>query len=360
MSGSLELRPEEERAATIKRRLVSIPIVYLAFIAVTALILPALVVLGIWDLAMLAAKRRPPSACRMMLILFGLLTADVIGIPALAISWVTSGFGRNKEKLDRTAFVIQSRWAAWMMFITRKLFRLKVDVQGRDQAAEGPYILLVRHSSMVDNLLPSHSISVPLGIELRYVMKRELLNDPCFDIAGKRLRNHFVDRDTGGPDEIARIRELATGMGKGDGTLIYPEGTRYTEKKKARALEKIAESNPARAERMAVLKQCLPPRLGGPLALLEGAPDADVVLLVHYGFDGLRGVGDVLRGDLAKRTVAVRLVRFKRSEIPRGDAAADWIDSLWIDVDNWVSGAKAALERGEQAGPFEPRVPSAA
>jgi 1-acyl-sn-glycerol-3-phosphate acyltransferase len=360
MSGSVELRPEEERAATIKRRLVSIPVVYLAFVAVTVFLIPALIVLGIWDVLMFVTKRRPPSGCRMMLILFGLLTADVIGIPALAITWLASGFGSNKQLLGRTAFVVQSKWAAWMMFITRKLFRLNIDVQGRDQASEGPYILLVRHSSMVDNLLPSHSISVPLGIELRYVMKRELLNDPCFDIAGKRLRNHFVDRDIGGPDEIARIRELATGMGKGDGTLIYPEGTRYTEKKRARALEKIAENNPARAERMAVLKQCLPPRLGGPLALLEGAPEADVVLLVHYGFDGLRGVGDVLRGDLSKRTVAVRLVRFKRSDIPAGDGAADWIDSLWIDVDNWVSGAKAAIERGEQAGQFELRAAAAA
>ena len=360
VNGTPGLRREEQRAATIKRRLVSIPAVYLMFVAVTALIIPTVIVLSIWDLAMLAAKRRPPSAVRLMLVFWGLLIADVIGLPALLITWLASGFGTNKQRLSDSAFVIQSRWAAWMMFITRNLFRLKLDVQGRDQAAAGPYILLVRHSSMADNLLPSHSISVPLGVELRYVMKRELLNDPCFDVAGNRLRNHFVDRETGGPEEIARIRHLATGMGERDGVLIYPEGTRYTEKKRARALEKIAETNPGRAERMSQLRQCLPPRLGGPLALLEGAPEADVVLLVHYGFDGLRGVGDVLRGDLAKRKVAVRLVRFRRSEIPAGAAAAEWIDSLWIDVDRWVTEAKEAVQEGRAVGPFVTRVAAAA
>lgn len=356
----MELRREELRAATIKRRLVSIPVVYLMFIVVTVLIVPTLVVLSIWDIAMLAAKRRPPSAVRLMLVFWGLLIADVIGLPALLITWIASGFGTNRQRLSDAAFVIQSRWAAWMMFITRNLFRLKLDVRGRDQAAAGPYILLVRHSSMADNLLPSHSISVPLGVELRYVMKRELLYDPCFDVAGKRLRNHFVDRETGGPEEIARIRQLATGMGERDGVLIYPEGTRFTEAKRNRALEKIAESNPDRAERMSQLKQCLPPRLGGPLALLEGAPDADVVLLVHYGFDGLRGVGDVLRGDLAGREVAVRLVRFPRESIPAGEAAGEWLDSLWIDVDRWVTDAREAIANGQPVADFTPSVAVAA
>ncbi len=353
------IRPEESKAATIKRRLVTIPLVYVMFVLVTVLIVPILVVLGIWDLVTVARHRRSPSAVRLILVLWALLTADVIGLAALFLTWLASGFGRNKRRLAAAAFAIQSAWAAWMMGVARRVFSLTVEVTGRDDAQPGPYILLVRHSSMVDNLLPSHSISVPLGIELRYVMKRELLNDPCFDVAGRRLRNHFVDRDTGGPEELARIRDLATGMGAGDGALIYPEGTRFTEAKLARALERIAESNPDRAERMGNLKQCLPPRLGGPLALLEGSPEADVVLLVHVGFEGLRGIGDVLHGDLVGRNVVVRLVRFPRSEIPEGDAAAEWLDSLWLEVDEWVGEARASMARGEAVPMFTPRVGAA-
>jgi 1-acyl-sn-glycerol-3-phosphate acyltransferase len=240
-----------------------------------------------------------------------------------------------------------------MMGAARRIFSLKIEVTGREDATPGPYILLVRHSSMVDNLLPSHSISVPLGIELRYVMKRELLKDPCFDVAGRRLRNHFVDRDTGGADELQRIHDLASDMGARDGVLIYPEGTRFTEAKRARALERIAESNPARAERMSALTRCLPPRHGGPLALLDSAPDADVVLLTHVGFEGLRGIGDVLHGDLVGREVVVRLVRFPRSEVPQGEAAAEWLDSLWLDVDSWVAEAQEALAAGRPAPEFE-------
>jgi 1-acyl-sn-glycerol-3-phosphate acyltransferase len=356
VSAATAIRPEESKAATIKRRLVSIPLVYVMFVVVTVLIVPIVVVLGIWDLVTIVRHRRHPSAVRMILILWALLIADVIGLVALFVTWLASGFGTNKRRLESAAFAIQSAWAAWMMGVARRVFSLTVEVTGREDAKPGPYVLLVRHSSMVDNLLPSHSISVPLGIELRYVMKRELLNDPCFDVAGRRLRNHFVDRDTGGPEELARIRELATGMGAGDGVLIYPEGTRFTEAKLARALERIGDTNPARAERMGALRQCLPPRHGGPLALLEGAPDADVVLLVHVGFEGLRGIGDVLNGDLVGREVAVQLVRFPRSEIPAGDAASDWLDSLWLEVDEWVCEAREAIARGEAAPAFTPRV----
>jgi 1-acyl-sn-glycerol-3-phosphate acyltransferase len=356
MGDVVDLRPEELRAATIKRRLVTVPVVYLMFIVVTALIVPLLVGAFIWDLAMLALKRRPPSATRLILILWGLLIADAIGIVALLITWITAGFGTNRQRLGATAFKIQSVWANWMYGCAKHSFRLNFDVQGREDCAEGPYILLVRHSSMVDNLLPSHSISVPLGVELRYVMKRELLNDPCFDICGRRMPNHFVDREAGGAEEVARVRNLATGMGAKDGVLIYPEGTRYTKTKFERALQKIAERNPQRAERMAGLTQCLPPRHGGVKALMEGAPEADIVLLIHVGFEGLRGIGDVLKGDLVGRDVIVRLVRFPRSSIPEGDAVGDWLDSVWLDIDAWVAETRSAIAAGTQLPEFATRV----
>ena len=153
MGDVVDLRPEELRAATIKRRLVTVPVVYLMFIVVTALIVPLLVGAFIWDLAMLALKRRPPSATRLILILWGLLIADAIGIVALLITWITAGFGTNRQRLGATAFKIQSVWANWMYGCAKHSFRLNFDVQGREDCAEGPYILLVRHSSMVDNLI---------------------------------------------------------------------------------------------------------------------------------------------------------------------------------------------------------------
>ena len=82
------------------------------------------------------------------------------------------------------------------------------------------------------------------------MLKRELLSEPCLDIAGQRLPNYFVRRDTGEEVERERIGQLARDMGSDDGFLLYPEGTRFTAERRQRALEKIAERDPQRAARL--------------------------------------------------------------------------------------------------------------
>ena len=93
-------------------------------------------------------------------------------------------------------------------------------------------------------------------------------------------------------------RALAQGLGPDDGVLIYPEGTRFTPERRARAIARISERDARLAARAERIRHLLPPRLGGVGALLDGAPDADVVVIAHHGFDGLRLVSDIWRGGL--------------------------------------------------------------
>jgi hypothetical protein len=88
---------------------------------------------------------------------------------------------------------------------------------------------------------------------------------------------------------------------------------------------------------MSALENCMPPRQGGPMALFEAAPDADVVILKHAGFDGIRELGDVFAGDLFGRRVVVNIERIQRDQIPAGEGLADWLDETWLGVDRWVS-----------------------
>jgi hypothetical protein len=54
---------------------------------------------------------------------------------------------------------------------------------------------MLRHASIGDTLLASALVGRPHGIFwLRYVLKRELLWDPCLDVVGNRLPHVFVDR----------------------------------------------------------------------------------------------------------------------------------------------------------------------
>jgi len=184
----------------------------------------------------------------------------------------------------------------------------------------GPVIVLVRHASIIDNLLPSVLVARAHRIRLRYVLKRELLRDPCLDVAGRRLPNYFVRRDTGEQVERDNVRRLAEGLSPRDGVLLYPEGTRFTPERRIRAIERIAERDPQRARRVEGIEHLMPPKVGGFLAVLDGAPGVDVVVMTHAGFDGLRLISDMWRGALVGRVIRVR---FERTEHAGGTAELD-------------------------------------
>ena len=242
---------------------------------------------------------------------------------------------------------LQQRWAGALFRAVRALFGVRFEVAGDDAVAPGPVIVLIRHASIVDNLLPANLVARPHRIRLRYVLKRELLADPCLDVAGRRLPNYFVRRGTGEAQEVERVRALARGLETDEGVLIYPEGTRFTPERRARAIQRIAERDSHLAARAERLKHLLPPRLGGVSALLDGAPAADVVVIAHHGFDGLRLISDIWRGGLVRLVVRVRVTRLSRSTVPEGASArVEWLYDLWQGIDDWLEAQFA--EAGKQ------------
>jgi 1-acyl-sn-glycerol-3-phosphate acyltransferase len=337
---------DETRSETVLRRLRTIPPLVLGLALVTAL-LPVLLLTGLAvDGARRVAFGVPPTATRLALFLWAYLAAEVGGLLALATLWLASHGGRREEWLREATWRLQQRWAGALFGAARALFRIRVEVSGDGEVEPGPVLVLVRHASIVDTLLPANLIARPHGVHLRYVLKRELLGDPCLDVAGRRLPNYFVRRGTGEAREVERVRALAEGLGREDGVLIYPEGTRFTPARRERAIARIAERDPERAAQAERLRHLLPPRLGGVVALLEGAPEADVLVVAHHGLEGLRSVGDIWRGGLVRLALRVRISRVPRSEVPTDAAGrADWLHGVWEDVDEWLG----ALTRGEAA-----------
>jgi len=339
---------DETRSETVLRRLRTIPPLVLGLVLVTVL-LPVLFVLAlIVDVVRRFASGVPPTATRLAAFLWVYLAAEVVGLAAMAVAWLLGLGGRREAALQRMTLCLQQLWAGALFGSVRALFRLRLEVVGDDAIAPGPLIVLIRHASIVDNLLPAILVTRPHAIRLRYVLKRELLADPCLDVAGRRLPNYFVRRGTGEAVELERVRSLARGLERDEGVLIYPEGTRFTCERRARAIARIAERDSALAARAERLRHLLPPRFGGVDALLDGAPDADVLVIAHHGFDGLRSVSDIWRGGLVGLPVQVRVTRVPRSAIPAASAArADWLYDLWQDVDDWLEQRFAASGRGE-------------
>ena len=97
----------------------------------------------------------------------------------------------------------------------------------------------------------------------------------------------------------------------------------------------------------------LPPRLGGPLALLEEGPDFDAVFFAHVGFDGFEYVSDIWAGGLNGATVRMKIWRVPASEIPRDGgerALTEWLYEHWQRMDRWVGEHLDELDHSAASG----------
>lgn len=316
------------------RRLITVPTVVVLWVIVTGLAPVLVVVAASVDSVRWMRSRKPFVSLRALGFGWVYLLGQVWALIALAITALLP-----KDAKQRATFRLQASWASWNFTALRRLFSLGLEVTGSESVTPGPIVLLVRHASIVDTLLPANLVARPHGLRLRYVLKRELLVDPTLDIGGNRLPNHFISRGSGeAAAEIAAIQELASGIGDDEGILIYPEGTRFTEEKQERYLRRFRDAAEPIASLASGLRKVLPPRPGGTLAILESTT-ADVVVLAHRGLEGLATVADIWRGGLVGSRIEVELRRVPRDRIPGSrPEMLEWLYRLWADVDAWVAG----------------------
>jgi 1-acyl-sn-glycerol-3-phosphate acyltransferase len=269
------------------------------------------------------------------------LSCEVVGILASGGLWVWKHIRPvDDERWTDLHFRLEAWWGTTLFRAAVRFFGLRLEVESDDDLGRGPYLLLLRHASTADTLLASALVSGPHGLRLRYVFKRELLWDPCLDIVGHRVPNVFVDRfSDDSPLEVRRVQELARDLGSRDGVLIYPEGTRFSEAKRSRVLERFQERNDAKMlEYVNSLSSVLPPRAGGTLGLLEAAPQADVVVCAHTGFEDAASLARIWNGALLHRVIRVQFRRIPRDEIPsEREERIAWLREEWRRVETWVA-----------------------
>lgn len=327
------------RSGAWRRRSLSLPgyvLAWLAWLSAAPLWVPLSLVLDL-------LRRRRAAALRCGAMLACYLTCEIVGLLVAGALWLWRVVLRiDDARWISVHFRLEAAWGTALFRAAAALFGLRVEVEGDADLARGPYLLLVRHASTADTLLASALVSRAHGVRLRYVLKRELLWDPCLDVVGNRLPNVFVDRfSDDGEVEVRRIQALGRDLGRRDGVLIYPEGTRFSLAKRRRVIERLQREGAAASLAYArSLARVLPPRPGGTLGLLEAAPEADVVVCAHTGLEGAASLRDVWRGALVGRHVRVRFQRIPRGEIPATrEGRLAWLRQRWRELDAWVARA---------------------
>jgi 1-acyl-sn-glycerol-3-phosphate acyltransferase len=335
------------------RRVRGIAIEVVVFVLVTATFPVLLIGAVLVDLALWLARRKPWMAVRLLAMCWWFLAGELYGLIGLLGIWLIS-LGRDSLKRRDRVYRLKRRWLASHLAGIRRLFGLGFEIEGLELAGPGPVLVMIRHASIIDNTLPDVIVGGAHGLGFRFVIKRELQMLPTIDIGGRWVPTLFVRRASGDTAvELSKMESLCIGLGERDGLLIYPEGTRWTAKKLARAQEIIATRQPEVAAFASRLRYVLPPRLGGTVKLLESSRGCDVVVFGHYGLDGFEYISDIWSGGLIGGVVRLKFWRFPAAAVPRDrDALIEWLYERWQALDDWIGeqreGAPTAL--GVKAG----------
>jgi len=328
----------DEVSRTWVRRPITVFGVVLGALLLTVL-LPVWVLLSVvFDL--LSRNWRLPTF-RLLAFAWLWLWLETMGILGSVVLWFT-GQARN----HRANYALQRWWAKRLIVALRITCGLKIEVEGVEALPAGRLICFGRHASLGDALVSAWIFGSLAKRFPRYVMKKELLFDPCLDIVGQRIPNYFVDRGSAAlRQEIAGIKAMASNMGTRDVAVIFPEGTRTSDEKRIGLVARLERRAPERHEKLRNLQRLLPPRSSGASALLEEVPDADVVIMWHVGFDGLDTFAGVRRrlsqgGPVARVVLEVD----ERTSLPNGEAFEGWLDDRWLDIDRKVVEATSVTD----------------
>jgi 1-acyl-sn-glycerol-3-phosphate acyltransferase len=116
------------------------------------------------------------------------------------------------------AFQLSRVWA-WVML---KAAGVRTRIRGKEKIERGrSYVVIVNHQSLYD--IPT--LVTALGIQFRWIIKKEILKVPLFGHALYASRNIFIDRS----NRESAVESIHRGMARlppGASVLFFAEGTR--------------------------------------------------------------------------------------------------------------------------------------
>jgi 1-acyl-sn-glycerol-3-phosphate acyltransferase len=301
------------------------------------------VTLGVALVVDLVRQKRFATA-RMVALLVTYAVVSAVAQLAAGAAWLYWAGRWNAREYTDATYRLSRKWSSTLWSAAQRIYGLQVETEGLGCAEPGPYLMLPRHVSIADTILPITLLGTPHGLRPRFVVKRALQMEPMLATLGERVPMAFLAPDRVDPaGDRAKINALADELGPKDLVVLYPEGTRYTAANRSRVVDKANEEADADLTfRVQRFHHTLPPQHAGTLAVLRRAPDLDVVFLAHAGLEGISTLRDLFDGELVGARVRIKAWRVPAREIPEHrDSQAEWLDDQWAKLDAWVGAHQA-------------------
>jgi 1-acyl-sn-glycerol-3-phosphate acyltransferase len=150
------------------------------------------------------------AICVAWLGLWATIATIILGIPVMVAGLLS--------RTGNLAFSISKLWAYTMLAVSF----VRTEIKNKNKILKGtPYIIISNHQSHYDII----TLVTTLGIQFRWIIKKELLKLPIFGYALYASRNIFIDRSNTAR-AIESINKGIDRLPKGVSVMVFAEGTR--------------------------------------------------------------------------------------------------------------------------------------
>ncbi len=315
------------------RRVVVAPLVLLVCLVLTILSPLLLVVTLVVDVAW----RGGLGLTRLAAFAVAYVVTEAVTIVALLGLWIASGLGASK--LERAHYALLRGWLRTISAAAISLLGLRIEILEPPPPRPGPLLVFGRHAGGGNSLMMIRTLMLRFRRRPRVVMLAFLQWDPVIDVVAHRLPSLFIEHDPERSDHfVQRIGELARGMGDEDAFVLYPEGHDFSERLRARVIASLHRRGlHAAARRADSWERVLPPRHKGPLAAIQAAPEADVVLVAHTALEEVGSLRQLHTRLPLRRPIRARYWRVPAAEVPHErEALIAWLYGWWERIDAWI------------------------
>jgi 1-acyl-sn-glycerol-3-phosphate acyltransferase len=265
------------------------------------------------------------------------LLAEALMIVALFLLWIVSLVGLLR--LESAHYALVRAWLRVISAASISLLGLRIEIVDPPVPRPGPLLVFGRHAGAGNSLMMIRTLMLRFHRTPRVVMLAFLQWDPVIDVVAHRVPSLFIEHDPEKSDHfVEQIGALAHGMGPTDALVLYPEGHDFTERLRVRIIGSLKRRGLHSAARRAEKwEHVLPPRHKGPLAAIQAAPDADVVLVAHTALEEVGSLRQLHQRVPLERPIKARYWRVPAAEVPHErDALIAWLYGWWETIDSWI------------------------